>query len=642
MDNDSHAHTHESAPESQPNSPDPWLDDEEVDIESDPLGREVESRLEGRTAHNPSNRSPVRLRSRGAAALKAVSSAILSASRMLLPRVDHGGVHRPCLAALTSRSSTDPPNRKAAMREDKVGWGEAEESEYHNHLSNESFEYIDRSQLPTGRKLVKFTWAYKRKRSGKQKARLCVQGCTQVPGIDYDQTHCATMRSTSLRALSAISAKHGMCMRRWDFVAAYLQGSLLDGEVVYCPPPPGHEHKAGIGSDGLPRICRVRKPIYGMAQAGRRWQRSLFPWLEHPDQGFTRCHHDQCVFHQSREMVTPDGPRTETLIIGVYVDDLFVISSHNDEHSLYHSFTTNLQQKWQVEDEGEIHDLLNVEITRDGDDVILKQSQYIEKMVDTFCPDGVPTSFQASSPPCDDKLPLMVCDALVNGDPVDPKLLREYQAIVGSLLYCATQTRPDVAFAVGYLGRAMGKPTPQLLQAARRVLYYLHRHKEVGLRYSSSPKRMEGMSDSDWATKHSTSGMVFMFQTAAISWGSKKQATIALSSTEAEIVAASEAAKEAISLHGLLSELGQDDDRPTRMFVDNQSAIAVAYNPEHHSRMKHVERRHFFVRECVEDFKLEVPFVRTHENLADFFTKPLAGKDASRFFTLRNVIMNHS
>ena len=129
-----------------------------------------------------------------------------------------------------------------------------------------------------------------------------------------------------------------------------------------------------------------------------------------------------------------------------------------------------------------------------------------------------------------------------------------------------------------------------------------------------------------------------MWQSAAISWSSKKQATIALSSTEAEVVAASEASKEGISMRSLLQELSEHDDKPMSLAVDNQSAIAVAYNPEHHSRMKHVERRHFFVRECVENQQLVLPFVNTHENLADFFTKPLEPK---KFFAFRNVIMNY-
>eukprot|EP00965_Chrysotila_dentata_P209215 6185170-Pleurochrysis_carterae.AAC.1 len=118
-------------------------------------------------------------------------------------------------------------------------------------------------------------WVYKRKRSGALNVRLCVQGCAQVHGVDYDQTFCATLRPTSLRTLASIAATSGMRMRRWDFVAAYLlylQGELQSGEVVYCHAPPGY---ATLGADGQPRVCRVENPMYGMAHAGRRWQRSL-------------------------------------------------------------------------------------------------------------------------------------------------------------------------------------------------------------------------------------------------------------------------------------------------------------------------------------------------------------------------------
>ena len=145
------------------------------------------------------------------------------------------------------------------------------------------------------------------------------------------------------------------------------------------------------------------------------------------------------------------------------------------------------------------------------------------------------------------------------------------------------------------------------------------------------------MSDSDWAVRHSTSGFVFNYCSAAISWGSKKQATVALSSCEAEIVAASEAAKEAVYLHSFLTELGLGDDNPVALSVDNQAARDLAYNPEHHAKTKHIERRHFFVREMVEDLRITVPFVRSADNMADFFTKPLT---ARQFFLLRDRIMN--
>ena len=118
-----------------------------------------------------------------------------------------------------------------------------------NHHVNGSWTCIQRSEVPRGRNLVKLIWVHKMKRDGTLKARLCVQGCRQVPGVDYDQTWCGAMRGTSLRLLSQLAANCNMRMRRWDFVAAYLQGELLEGEVVYCLPPPGHEKLDANGNE---------------------------------------------------------------------------------------------------------------------------------------------------------------------------------------------------------------------------------------------------------------------------------------------------------------------------------------------------------------------------------------------------------
>jgi hypothetical protein len=180
----------------------------------------------------------------------------------------------------------------------------------------------------------------------------------------------------------------------------------------------------------------------------------------------------------------------------------------------------------------------------------------------------------------------------------------------------------------------LGRPTPELFEAA---LGYLYRNWHIGLRYESSTKSLEGYSDSDWAVKHSTSGHTFHLGSATISWASKKQSTVALSSCEAEIMAGSEAAKEAIYLSGFLHELKVNVSEPPPLKTDNKSAIDLAYNPEHHSKTKHIERRHYFIRECVENGKLRVPFVPTDENTADFFTKPIMGK---HFFNLRDKVMN--
>jgi hypothetical protein len=443
-----------------------------------------------------------------------------------------------------------------------------------------------------------------------------------------------------LRLLACLAARNDLKLHRWDFVSAYLQGALEPGEVVYCLAPPGYEKR---DSDGNEMICKVVKPIYGMAQAGRRWQRGLFAWLK--EFGFQQSQHDNCVFHCEREMQTPDGPRLEKLLLGVYVDDLATGYKYGDKHSLYRLFTTELQKRWKVEDEGALSDLLGIEFNNSDGVVELKQSAYIRKLTDVYLPDGVPTTFQRNKTPCSEELPQQVLEAVLqDADSIDPQLLKKYQSIVGALLYCATNTRPDVAYSVGLLCRAMGKPTDALYAAAQRVLMYLYRTQDLGLRFAASPKELHGYSDSDWGVRHSTSGWVFVLNEAALSWGSKKQPSIALSSCEAEIMAASTAATEAVHLSDLASELGVSSKGSKgttpdalELLMDNKAAIDVAYNPEHHTKMKHVARRHFYVRELVEDHRIRCTFVSTVDNLADFFTKPLK---PPVFFAMRDKIMN--
>lgn len=175
-------------------------------------------------------------------------------------------------------TGNEPVSHAHAMRLDAPGWSAAEASEIANHEDKQSWEYVPRTELPAGRRVIRLTWAYKVKRTGKYKARLCVQGCAQVPGVDFDQTYCAAMRAGSLRTLCAIAARLSLRMFRWDFVAAYLQGELESGEVVYCSAPSGYATASVDGKvrlvraddgDGVERLCKVVRPVYGMAQAGK-------------------------------------------------------------------------------------------------------------------------------------------------------------------------------------------------------------------------------------------------------------------------------------------------------------------------------------------------------------------------------------
>ena len=231
-----------------------------------------------------------------------------------------------------------------------------------------------------------------------------------------------------------------------------------------------------------------------------------------------------------------------------------------------------------------------------------------------------------------------IADALALPPASYPELIRPLQERLGCLMYAATSTRCDIAFPVHYLCKCLQRPTPELIRETDLIFSYLARLPSAGLTYTREQMRLAGFSDASWETSASTSGWVVMWQSAALSWGSRKQKSIALSSCEAEIIALSEAAKDVVYLRKLVRGLGEPEPGPSVLATDSKSARDVSYNPEHHDRMKHVQRRHFFIRDMVESFELEVPFVRTADNIADFFTKPM--KSASQFHAFRKTIMN--
>ncbi len=537
---------------------------------------------------------------------------------------------------LTAERRPTPTSHSQAMRLDRDRWGPAELRELDNHRRNMTWVVYDRcdAEAMGMTNLLSSLWVYKNKRDGTAKARLTANGKWQELGLDYDQVFAATLRASSLRVLAALMARYGLKSNRTDFTAAYLQGELLASECVWMKMPPGH---ATEGRDGRERVCRVQKPIYGLKQAGRRFQRLFFDWLRAWDDGsMTQLSTDACLFHRvSRDS---DGAITDMLIVGVYVDDSVSLYLRDGPGSLYHRFQTDLKREWDVEDEGELTDLINVHFASGPGWVKLHQSKYVEVLQARYIPDGVPVSFHSNQTPYTADLPRLVLSALEqNVDAVDASLRVKYQSLVGALLFAATHTRPDIAYPVNMLCRAMARPTDELYGQALLVLYYLVRHKDVGLTYEAAPTDLDAYSDSDWAVRRSTSGWVIRFQQAAISWGSKQQPSVALSSCESEIMAASEAAKDVKHKAMMADELGLELDGPTSLSVDNKAAADTAYNPEHHDKVKHIERRHFFVRELVESGVLRVPLVSTVDNIADFFTKPLAAKD---FFRFRDAIMN--
>ena len=564
--------------------------------------------------------------------------------RALLTKGHSAKVHHSLLSvlhALRADSADAPETHGEAV---KLGppWPAAISKEFANHEQNASWRTIPRSEVPCGRRIHKFVWVFKLKRDGTAKARLCVQGCTLEAGVDYDQTFSKTLSHHSARGLFAYAARERCSVRSVDYVAAYLQGEFIEGEVVYCLPPPGaptHD------SAGRPLVCVVEKPIYGIPQAGRRLQRKVFPWctdvmgLRQLDDS------DSCVF------IYDDPSGAETFAVGIYVDNLQIVHSAElnsdgdavDQNSYYAKFMQQLRKDWDIVDEGPMEDLLGIECNTNPDgSITLHQNKYINSMINRFFSPEEREGLKKASTPYSTNLAQLVIEALEGStasEPGHPDLVKEYQRMVGSLMYCCTATRPDLAYAVHQHCRALSRPTPELVAELRITFAYLNQHPALGLTFEAGRKHeLSGYSDSDWAIKNSTSGWVIFWQSAPLVWGSRKQNCVALSSCEAEIIALSEAAKDMVYLRKFISGMtGKQLVNSSVLRTDNKAARDLSYNPELHNRTKHVARRHFFIRDMVEAFELNVPLISTVNNYADFFTKTL--KPGS-FSSMRNKIMN--
>jgi hypothetical protein len=215
---------------------------------------------------------------------------------------------------------------------------------------------------------------------------------------------------------------------------------------------------------------------------------------------------------------------------------------------------------------------------------------------------------------------------LARRKPSKPESSGPYQQIVGSLLWAAQCNRPDISFAVNRLSQFLKDPSKAHWQAACRVLWYLVTTKHLWLRLGGSLK-MCGFSDSDWAEdrqdRRPTSGYKYHLGSGSISWKSSKQATVSLSSTEAEYKAMSYSCKEGLWLRNLLRELKLIPSTSIPLHVNNAGAKALSKNPEHHTRTKHIDARFHFIWECVKKDKLAFLHVSTKDMLADMLTKPL-------------------
>ena len=264
-----------------------------------------------------------------------------------------------------------------------------------------------------------------------------------------------------------------------------------------------------------------------------------------------------------------------------------------------------LKKLFEVTDMGEPSKILGIEVTQDGNTITIQQTQYLEKILRKY---GMENANPVRTP-LDPKTTLEK-----NPDQGDNEIKNLFQSMLGSLQYLSIATRPDITYAINRLGTYMQNPSHDHYNALKRVLRYLAGTRKHGITYGRTDDEGEhrpfhGYADAAYANADdfkSTTGYTFLSSGGAITWGSKKQNVVALSSTEAEYVALSEAGKEALWLRSLYDELGFKSNRPITIYGDNDGSITLAKNPIFHKRSKHIAIRWHWMRQYVESGEINI------------------------------------
>ena len=502
----------------------------------------------------------------------------------------------------------DPRSFKEAMASAEASrWKEACQREL--DVLQKTWKLVPR---PEGRNIIGAKWVFKVKRAEdgsikKFKARLCAKGYSQVQGVDYTETFAPVARMTTLRTMLAIAAHKDWAIEQSDVDNAYLNAPMK--EVVFMEQPDGF-------NDGSGRVLLLQYSLYGLMQAGRNWNNELNEWLIKI--GFTRSQIDPCLYSKKSDSGS-------ALYLALYVDDLI----YAGDDQLITWFKTELGRRFKVTHDGAVHWILGIRVSRDRPKRTLHMTQelYLVDMLRKFnMSDCKPV-----------QTPMETTTHLSKAmSPTSPEERHEmtgkpYKELVGSLLYAANCTRPDLAFAVGVLCRHMEDPGIEHWKAAKRVLRYISGTTRMGLNFGEETSELEltGFTDSDFAGdvdgRRSTSGMIYRLNGAAIAWGSRLQGSVALSSTEAEYIAMSWAAQEGTYLRQLLVDLGQGTATagPTKLAGDNQGSLFLARNTALSKRSKHIDVRHHYIRQCVEGGLVRLEYIPTADLVADVLTKPL-------------------
>lgn len=518
----------------------------------------------------------------------------------------------------------EPTSFKAAMQSsDADAWEKAAREEYDSLVKLGVWELVE---LPAGAKAIRGKWVFKNKLGSnnelvRRKARYVAKGFQQVQGRDYHETHSPVSQIKSIKMVLSWTAHMDYELYQMDFDTAFLNADV-DADI-YMVQPEGF-HKGG------PRtVCKLKKAIYGLKQASRRWYKTINGFML--KLGFKPLVSDPCVYRKRSKTGKP-------IIISLYVDDT-IIAVHKNDNAEWNEYKSKIAAEFATKDLGQCEWILNMKVTRDrkGKTLTLSQEAYIERVVKEFGLEETRTVLTPAAP--------IDLNNPVDGTSVKPLTLTDqelYQSIIGALLYAANITRVDIAFVVGQLCRFTSCPAQHHLHAARRVVRYLYQTKSHCLVFGSNPRdsfKLTAFSDSDWAgdksTGKSTTGVIVKFNGDTISWMSRRQKVVAQSTAEAEYIALAEATKELMWYQNWIAEMF--GKTVTGLVLgDNRSSIDIVRTESLSSRVRHIDIRTHFIRDEYDKGTIDLQWIPTDQQDADILTKPLA---APVFNPIRNRIM---
>ncbi|VDC00050.1 unnamed protein product [Peniophora sp. CBMAI 1063] len=505
----------------------------------------------------------------------------------------------------------DPKSLKEALESDEADhWLEGIHEELDSIRDMNVYDLVPRTQVPRDRKVMSGKFHFKRKRDAngrvcRHKVRRVLRGYEMIYGKDYTKSTSPTARMESERIVCHIAAALDWQLYQIDVKTAYLYGDL--DEEIYMDQPKGFEEP---GKEDW--VWRLKKGLYGMKQGGRIWNKTMDVHMK--DMGFTQISVEHCLYMRT----TNAG----TTIAAVHVDDFTVTSSTCEEER---QFEEEMRKHWKIT-KSDASFIVGISIKRNRADrtIALSQVALIDRILVEFnCKDVNPTIT-----PLAPGTKLSKRDSPRTEEEKQEAAKLPYQQLVGSLMYLAIATRPDIMHAVSTLSRFNSCFGVAHWRAAIHIVAYLKGTRDYCLILGGGkPVRLVGYTDSDYAncpdSRKSVSGYCFTLGSGIISWMSKKQATVATSSTEAEYMAAAAATKEAVWLRNLLSEIQHEQARPTPIFIDNNGARILTEDPSFHQRAKHIEVQHHYSRECAQRGIVHFEDVASKDNLADIFTKSL-------------------